>query len=100
LSYKEDDLVRKQRLKDNLNQLLIEYKHEEEQQLKRSSKFGTSGKLAGQHTQRMSLDTCYSSAANKLTGKHCPYHKKNVARTLSRLGPFFSPTLGSIFPQK
>ena len=36
LSYKEDDLLRKQRLKDNLNQLLIEYKHEEEAQLKKS----------------------------------------------------------------
>jgi hypothetical protein len=38
LSYKEDDLLRKQRLKENFNQLLIEYKHEEEAQLKKYSK--------------------------------------------------------------
>lgn len=73
LSYKEDDLVRKQRLKDNLNQLLIEYKHEEEQQLKKSSKFnslnGASGNGTGKHGQRMSLDSCYNSAANKFSGK-------------------------------
>lgn len=38
LSYKEDDLIRKQRLKENLNQLLIEYKHEEEANMKKMSK--------------------------------------------------------------
>ncbi|CAF0783627.1 unnamed protein product [Brachionus calyciflorus] len=38
LSYKEDDLLRKQRLKENLNQLLIEYKHEEEANMKKMSK--------------------------------------------------------------
>ncbi len=36
-SYKENDRLRKQRLKNNLNQLLIEYKHEEEAQLRKST---------------------------------------------------------------
>jgi len=67
MSYKEDDLVRKQRLKDNLNQLLIEYKHEEEQQLKKSSKFsGTSGQLGGKLGNRMSLDSSYAQASGKM----------------------------------
>lgn len=72
LSYKEDDLLRKQRLKDNLNQLLIEYKHEEEQQLKKSNKFsslnngGGGGKQLG---NRMSLDSAYASSSNKISGK-------------------------------
>lgn len=69
LSYKEDDLVRKQRLKDNLNQLLIEYKHEEEQHLKKSSKFNSLNNNNGagnksSYNHRVSLDSSYPTANN------------------------------------
>ena len=67
LSYKEDDMIRKQRLKENLNQLLIEYKHEEEAQLKKYSKFASNSNInpinnssnLKQQQNRTSLDSCY-----------------------------------------
>jgi hypothetical protein len=67
LSYKEDDLIRKQRLKENLNQLLIEYKHEEEAHLKKYSKFASNSNLNpkpvannSNTSNRSSLDSsCY-----------------------------------------
>lgn len=87
LSYKEDDIIRKQRLKENLNQLLIEYKHEEEAHLKKSSKFSltnsnhsnqqqqqqqqlhqTSNNMMQNNTlnkNRTSLDSCYSNMSLK-----------------------------------
>lgn len=71
LSYKEDDLLRKQRLKENLNQLLIEYKHEEEAQLKKSSRFSMNNTqtIPAKTNNRISLDSCYPSSTNKLTHK-------------------------------
>lgn len=71
LSYKEDDLLRKQRLKDNLNQLLIEYKHEEEQHLKKSSKFSSLNSNNNKFNSRGSLDSNYPT--NKVAGKKFNY---------------------------
>ncbi len=77
LSYKEDDMIRKQRLKENLNQLLIEYKHEEEAQLKKYSKFASNSNInppanssSLKQQNRTSLDSCYklnnnSTSTNK-----------------------------------
>ena len=82
-TYKEDDMQRKQRLKENLNQLLIEYKHEEEAHLRKYSKFAShsninpcapssssssssSGRAISSsniHHHRVSLDN-YSAASN------------------------------------
>jgi hypothetical protein len=75
LSYKEDDLLRKQRLKENLNALLIEYKHEEEANMKKLSKFASTSNTmnttpvtgARVVNNRASLDSqCSSSLSNKI----------------------------------
>ncbi len=73
LSYKEDDVIRKQRLKENLNQLLIEYKHEEEAQLKKYSKFASNSNINPppssnlKQQNRTSLDSCYKINNNPTT---------------------------------
>jgi hypothetical protein len=71
LSYKEDDLLRKQRLKENFNQLLIEYKHEEEAQLKKYSKMSSTNPHSHHHTHNTHNSV---SASNLINSNNLNYN--------------------------
>ena len=92
LSYKEDDLLRKQRLKENLNQLLIEYKHEEEANMKKLSKFASTSNTTSAATNitknnRASLDTTSSSSGKPATTTTTITTTKAKSSAFSLLNP-------------
>jgi hypothetical protein len=102
LSYKEDDLLRKQRLKENLNQLLIEYKHEEEAQLKKSSRFSMSNSttattpIMSKLNNRISLDSCYPTSNNGTKKSSAfslvvPPHQQSQKQQMPNLNSAFRP---------
>ncbi len=97
LSYKEDDLLRKQRLKENLSQLLIEYKHEEEAQMKRLHTTQSNSNLISnksrnsisinQKPSRASLDSCYPSSSSLPSSTNKPSAFHSVAAPCSAFKP-------------
>lgn len=97
LSYKEDDLLRKQRLKENLNQLLIEYKHEEEAQLKKSSRFSmsnssnTTATIIPKLNNRISLDSCYPNTNKKASAFSLVVPPQQQKQQVPNLNSAFRP---------
>ena len=91
LSYKEDDILRKQRLKENLNQLLIEYKHEEEAAAKKSSKVNNANN-AQTKSGRASLDSAKLAKTNSAFSLVIPPQQvSNAYTTIGNSSSAFRP---------